>query len=82
MNDYAGLAAALLKGAGIGDLPPIVQPELMARGELVEVMTDWKFKSFDLSIVHPKNSFLSRPVRVFEDFAAEMVPHLFPDLPN
>src|SRR5499425_3798906 len=26
MNDYAGLAAALLAGTGIGDLPPLVQP--------------------------------------------------------
>jgi len=28
MNDYAGLAPALLAGTGIGDLPPLVQPEL------------------------------------------------------
>src|SRR5580658_1159245 len=29
MNDYAGLATALLAGAGIGELPPIVEPELL-----------------------------------------------------
>jgi DNA-binding transcriptional LysR family regulator len=29
MNDYAGLAIALLAGTGIGDLPPLVQPELL-----------------------------------------------------
>jgi hypothetical protein len=26
MYDYAGLAAALVAGAGIGDLPPLVLP--------------------------------------------------------
>jgi DNA-binding transcriptional LysR family regulator len=40
MNDYTGLAAALLAGAGIGDLPPVVQPELIRDGRLVEVMPE------------------------------------------
>ncbi len=31
------LVHALLAGAGIGDLPPIVQPELLRDGRLVEV---------------------------------------------
>ena len=34
MNDFAGLAAALLAGDGIGDLPPVVQPELLRDGRL------------------------------------------------
>ena len=29
MNDYAGLAPALVAGAGIGDLPPVVRPALV-----------------------------------------------------
>src|SRR5580700_11043484 len=29
INEYDGLATALLAGTGIGDLPPIVQPELL-----------------------------------------------------
>src|SRR5262249_44766612 len=33
MNDYAGLAYALLTAAGIGDLPPIVQPQLLREGQ-------------------------------------------------
>ena len=36
MNEYNGLATALLAGAGIGDLPPIVQPELVRSGRLIE----------------------------------------------
>jgi len=81
MNDFAGLAPALLAGGGIGDLPPIVQPELVREGRLVEVMTEWRFQTFDLSIVHLGNRHISRPVRVFKEFATQMAPTLFPDLP-
>ncbi len=81
MNDYAGLAVALLAGAGIGDLPPVVQPHLLREGRLVEVMPNWRFRRLDMSIVHFGNRHVPRLVRIFKDFAAEMVPRLFPDLP-
>jgi DNA-binding transcriptional LysR family regulator len=43
MNDYTGLAAALL--AGVGDLPRVLQPELIRDGRLVEVMPEWHFRT-------------------------------------
>jgi DNA-binding transcriptional LysR family regulator len=82
MNDYAGLAAALLAGAGIGDLPPVVQPTLLREGRLVEVMPDWRFHTFPLSLVHLGSRHIPRVVRVFKDFAAHMAPKLFPTLPS
>ena len=81
MNDYAGLAAALLAGVGIGDLPPLVQPELLHDGRLVEIMPKWKFRNFDLSLVHAGTRHVPRVVRVFKEFAARMAPQLFPELP-
>jgi DNA-binding transcriptional LysR family regulator len=81
MNDYTGLAAALLAGVGIGDLPPVVQPELIRDGRLVEVMPKWRFQCFDLSMVHLGNRHLSRPLRVFKEFAAQMARTFFPSLP-
>lgn len=81
MNDFAGLAAALVAGAGIGDLPPVVQPELLRDGRLVEVMPDWRFPVFDLSVVHLGSRHVPRAVRVFKDLAARIGPALFPDLP-
>lgn len=81
MNDYAGLAAALLVGTGIGDLPPLVQPELLREGKLIEVMPKWHFSIFHLWIVHLGNRYLTRPVRVFKEFATQMAPRLFPTLP-
>lgn len=82
MNDYAGLAAALLAGAGIGDLPPLVQPELLREGRLVEVMPKWHFSVFHLWVVHIGNHYITRPVRVFKEFASQMAPTLFPKLPT
>jgi DNA-binding transcriptional LysR family regulator len=82
MNDFTGLTPALLAGEGIGDLPPIVQPGLIREGRLVEVMPDWRFPTFDLSLVHLSNRLVPRPVRVFKEFAVEMAPKIFPDLPT
>ena len=82
MNDYAGLATALLAGTGIGDLPPLVQPELIRDGRLIEVMANWHFCKFHLWLVHLGNRYITRPVRVFKEFAAQMAPTLFPTLPT
>jgi DNA-binding transcriptional LysR family regulator len=82
MNDFAGLLPALLVGGGIGDLPPVVQPGLVEEGKLVEIMPDWHFPTFDLSILHLGNRHISKPCRLFKEFATQMVPTLFRDLPT
>jgi DNA-binding transcriptional LysR family regulator len=81
MNDFTGLAHALVAGAGIGDLPPLVRPELLRDGLLIEVMPKWRFRSFNLSLVHLGNRYISRPMRLFKEFAAQTAPKLFPKLP-
>jgi DNA-binding transcriptional LysR family regulator len=81
MNDYAGLASALVGGAGIGEFPPVVQPELMRDGRLVEVMPDWRFRAYDLSLIQVGARHVTKPCRLFKDFAARMAPSLLPDLP-
>jgi DNA-binding transcriptional LysR family regulator len=82
MNDFAGLTPALLAGEGIGELPPVVQPELVREGRLVEVMPNWRFPTFDLSLVHLGNRLVPRPLRLFKEFAVQMAPKIFPDLPT
>jgi DNA-binding transcriptional LysR family regulator len=82
MNDYAGLASALLSGTGIGDLPPIVQPHLLRDGRLVEVMPKWRFRRVNLWLVHLGNRYTPPAVSVFTEFAAQMAPRLLPDLPR
>jgi DNA-binding transcriptional LysR family regulator len=81
MNDFAGIVPAILSSGGIGELPPVVQPEWFRSGGLVEVMPDWRFPTLDLSLVHLGGRHISRPCRLFKDFAAQMAPTLFPDLP-
>jgi DNA-binding transcriptional LysR family regulator len=81
MNDFAGLTLALLAAGGIGDLPPVVQPELIREGRLVEVMPRWRFRTQDLSLVHLGSRNMPRLVRLFKEFAARMAPTLFHDLP-
>lgn len=80
MNDYTGIASALVAAGGIGELPPIVQPDLIRSGRLVEVLPDWRLATLDLSLVHLNNRFLHRAVRAFKDFAIEHAPALFPEL--
>jgi DNA-binding transcriptional LysR family regulator len=80
MNDFARLTPALLAGAGIGDLSPLVQPELLREGKLVEVMPGWRFRARDLSLLHSGGPHVSRPLRLFKAFAAQMAPSLFPSL--
>jgi DNA-binding transcriptional LysR family regulator len=46
MNDYAGLAQAAVAGAGIADLPPLVRPDLLRDGKLVEIMPKWRLRKF------------------------------------
>jgi DNA-binding transcriptional LysR family regulator len=82
MNDFAGLASALLAGSGIGELPPVVQPDLVQKGRLIEVMPEWHFPTLELSLVHLGNRHISKPCRLFKEFATQMVPTLFPSLPT
>jgi DNA-binding transcriptional LysR family regulator len=82
MNDYTGLAPALAAGAGIGELPPVVQPGLIREGRLVEVIPDWRFRTYDLSLVQIGNRHITKPCRLFKDLAVQMAPSLFPDLPT
>ena len=82
VNDYVGLAHAVQAGAGVGELPPIVQPELMRNGRLVEVMLKWRFETLNLSMVHLGNRYIPRPLRMFKEFAAQMAPKLLLTLPN
>jgi DNA-binding transcriptional LysR family regulator len=82
MNDFSGIAAALLDHVGIGALPPVCRPELIREGKLVEVLPQWRFRVADLSLVHLGNRQIPKVVRAFKAFATAMAPTLFPELPR
>jgi len=50
MNDFAGLAVALLAG-GASETCPRRAAGAASEGRLVEVMPKWRFRAFDLSVV-------------------------------
>jgi DNA-binding transcriptional LysR family regulator len=81
MNDFVCLTAALLSGAGIGDLPPLAQPELVQEGKLVEVMPRWRFPERNLLLLHPARRQVPRQVAMFRAFVEQMAPAIFPPLP-
>jgi DNA-binding transcriptional LysR family regulator len=82
MNDYAGIIPALLAGIGIGELPPIVQPNISRREHLVEVMPQWRFRAFDLWALHLGNRHIARALRAFQEFVVQESPRLFSKLPS
>jgi DNA-binding transcriptional LysR family regulator len=59
MNDFTGLTPALLACGGIGELPPVVQPDLVRTGRLVEVMPDWHFRRISHSFIWGTGTFQS-----------------------
>lgn len=80
INDYHGLAQALSMGVGIGELPPIACPDHQRPGKLVEVLPDWQFEEIDLSLIQLDGRHVPRHVRLFKEFAVQMVPKLYQDL--
>ena len=77
MNDFVGLARALVEGAGIGELPPVVQPGLIRDGGLVEVLPHWRLPSSDVSLVHSGNRNTPLLVRLFIEVAVQLAPAIF-----
>lgn len=47
----------------------------------LEVMPKWNFRTLDLWMAHLGNRYVPRQVRVFKEFASQMMPTLFPALP-
>jgi hypothetical protein len=45
-------------------------------------MPNWRFRTLDLSLVHLGNRHMPKALRVFKDFAVQMAPTLFPNLPT
>jgi len=76
VNDPTSLVDALLTGMGIGKLPSVAVDELVEKGQLVELMPHWRFRTLDVSVVHASNRHVRRPVQEFIRFAAKMAPAL------
>jgi DNA-binding transcriptional LysR family regulator len=78
VNDPASLAGALLAGIGIGNLPSVAVGDLIQKGQLIELMPQWRFSMLDVSVIHASSRHVRRPVQEFIRLAAKLAPSLFP----
>jgi DNA-binding transcriptional LysR family regulator len=78
VNDPKSLADALLAGMGIGNLPSMAVGQLVQKGQLIELMPQWRFSTLDVSVVHASSRHVWPPVQEFIRFAAKMAQTLFP----
>jgi LysR family transcriptional regulator for bpeEF and oprC len=72
VNDSNAVAAALLSGLGVAQAGAFFAMPLVERGELVQVLEDWKVPPVPVYVVYPPNRNLSAKVRAFVEWAAEL----------
>ncbi|MBB3589783.1 DNA-binding transcriptional LysR family regulator [Rhizobium sp. BK529] len=73
VNDSRTYMTATLAGLGIAQIPIFMAREPLARGELVETLTEWRRESLPLYVVYPPNRHLSNKVRVFVDWLVKLL---------
>ncbi len=73
LEDENSYVAAAEAGLGIAQVPAFILKEAMERGTLQLVLGDWFPEPLALSIVYPQNRHLSRKVRVFVDWLAQLL---------
>jgi DNA-binding transcriptional LysR family regulator len=67
LNSGAAIATAAIAGAGMARLPLFLVEDALARGELVEVLREWKTKPAPLQIVYASTPTVSPKLRAFID---------------
>ena len=73
VNDSRSYMVAAKTGLGVSLIPRFMARELLASGELVQVLEDWQRPPMPLYIVYPPNRHLSNKVRVFVDWLVKLL---------
>jgi LysR family transcriptional regulator, regulator for bpeEF and oprC len=73
LEDENSYLAAAESGLGIAQIPAFVAKEVIERGALELVLGDWLPEPAPLHIAYPRNRHLSNKVRVFVDWASELL---------
>jgi LysR family transcriptional regulator, regulator for bpeEF and oprC len=76
VNDARSYVNAIIAGIGLGQSVNFMVKDAIARGELVQILTDWECETLPLYIVYPQTRHLSNKVRVFVDWLAKLVRRL------
>lgn len=72
VNESTAHLAALATGLGIGQTFACFVREMVARGEMVTVLDDWRPPRHPLYIMYPQSRHLNASVRVFVDWAVQV----------
>lgn len=73
VNDSRTYMTAALAGLGLAQIPIFMAREPLAKGELVQTLTEWTRDSLPLYVVYPPNRHLSNKVRVFVDWLVKLL---------
>ncbi len=73
VNDSRTYMTAALAGLGLAQIPIFMAREPLARGELVQTLSEWTRESLPLYVVYPPNRHLSNKVRVFVDWLVKLL---------
>jgi DNA-binding transcriptional LysR family regulator len=73
VDDGNAYIAAGLAGMGVLWLPEYMSKPYLARGELVPLFEGWQLDPMPLYVAFPPNRHISRKVRVFIDWVAELM---------
>jgi DNA-binding transcriptional LysR family regulator len=72
VNETGAHLAAVVAGLGVAQVPWFGAAPHLDRGELVEVLPDWHRPPFALYVLYPARRHLSKRVRAFVEWAAEL----------
>jgi DNA-binding transcriptional LysR family regulator len=70
-NEATALLEATMCGAGISMQPTYMTNQMIQRGELVQVLSDWKPNDMSIYALYSSRKFLAPTVRAFIDFIDE-----------
>ncbi|MCE1239673.1 MAG: LysR family transcriptional regulator [Azonexaceae bacterium] len=72
VNDAEAYMALALQGFGLVQAARFMALPYLERGELVEILPQWRPEPLPISVLYPQNRHLSPKVRAFSDWAAEL----------
>jgi DNA-binding transcriptional LysR family regulator len=72
VNEANAHFTSVLNGFGISQVVSFQAEPYLARGELVQLLADWRIEPLPMYVVYPPNRHLSPKVRAFVDWAADL----------
>jgi len=76
-NDFIVLTEAAVRGRGIALLPSVATYDELRRGQLVQVLPDWRSPTGIVHCIYPSRRGMAPAVRALLDFISERLPGVY-----